>query len=93
MPNKHERNPDRGLGRLVGTVYRGVTEAREFGTDDTTIAQFLELVALQIRRGVYSGATPEDWIPAPECRHPGAGGPCVARVSDGQCIWCERPLR
>lgn len=53
MSDEHEHNPDRGLGRLVGTVYRGVTEARAFGVDDRTIAHFLELTALQIRRGVY----------------------------------------
>ena len=26
------------------------------------------------------------------CSHPGAAGPCMPRVSDGRCIWCERPL-
>ena len=26
------------------------------------------------------------------CSHPGAGGPCMPRVSDGRCIWCDRAL-
>lgn len=26
------------------------------------------------------------------CSHPGAGGPCVPRVRDGRCIWCEREM-
>jgi hypothetical protein len=26
------------------------------------------------------------------CSHPGAGGPCMPRVRDGRCIWCERAL-
>jgi len=29
---------------------------------------------------------------AAACSHPGAAGPCMPRVSDGRCIWCERPL-
>ncbi len=23
------------------------------------------------------------------CTHPGAAGPCMPRVRDGRCIWCE----
>jgi hypothetical protein len=26
------------------------------------------------------------------CVHPGAGGVCMPRISDGWCVWCERPL-
>jgi hypothetical protein len=26
------------------------------------------------------------------CKHPGASGPCMPRVRDGRCIWCERDL-
>jgi hypothetical protein len=26
------------------------------------------------------------------CPHPGAAGPCEPRLSDGRCIWCERPM-
>lgn len=26
------------------------------------------------------------------CAHPGAGGPCMPRVRDGRCVWCERQL-
>lgn len=27
------------------------------------------------------------------CSHPGALGPCVARLADGRCIWCERQMQ
>lgn len=27
---------------------------------------------------------------AHQCTKPGALGPCMPRVSDGRCIWCER---
>lgn len=26
------------------------------------------------------------------CSHSGALGPCLPRVRDGRCIWCERPM-
>ena len=26
------------------------------------------------------------------CTHEGAAGPCLARVRDGRCVWCERAL-
>jgi hypothetical protein len=26
------------------------------------------------------------------CSHPGAAGPCVPRVRDGRCVWCERDM-
>ena len=28
----------------------------------------------------------------PLCSHPGAAGPCMPRVYDGRCLWCEREL-
>lgn len=30
--------------------------------------------------------------PAAFCTHPGALGPCMPRIADGRCIWCEREL-
>lgn len=26
------------------------------------------------------------------CSHAGAAGPCLPRLADGRCIWCERPM-
>lgn len=33
-----------------------------------------------------------DELAAVACSHPGAAGPCMPRVRDGRCIWCEREL-
>lgn len=52
------------------------------------VAELLASVFEQFAIGLLTMAEPLSTM----CSHPGAGGPCLPRVRDGRCIWCEREL-
>jgi hypothetical protein len=52
--------------------------------------------ATDFEHGEFADDWPEEEIAralAPgNCAHPGAKGPCIPRVRDGRCVWCEREM-